>query len=156
MQPVVQLPKLWHLTYLVSEVSSAMFNIWLVTHINPYFILLILVTNQISSGLHGLGIKFKTTQPIIVQNFLKMQIMLEFSTEEGQFHVLYILCLVFLSAVNYRFNQIQHLNPLIDKLDACKNLSRKKVYPEMHGSLSTTHWRTYSKLGIKHKLYLCY
>ena len=64
-QPVVYQPKLWHLIFLVYKVSSAVFNIWLATHINPYFILLIIIMAQLSSDLHGVGIKFKTTQPRI-------------------------------------------------------------------------------------------
>ena len=63
MQPDVYLPKLWHLSYLVSKVSSDVFNIWLFTNINPYFILITLMMYQISLGLHGVGIKFNTTQP---------------------------------------------------------------------------------------------
>ena len=63
MQPVAWQTKLWHLPYLVSKVSNDVFNIWLVTHINVYFILLILMMDQISSGLHGVEIKVKTTQP---------------------------------------------------------------------------------------------
>ena len=125
MQPVVYLPKLWHLPYLVSKVSSTVFNIWLVTNINLSFILLIFMMDQMSSGLNGAEIKFKTTQHRIVQNVIKMQIVLEFSTEDGQFRVLYILCLVLLYAGNYIFNQIQQFTPLMEKLDACTNLLRK-------------------------------
>ena len=80
---------------------------------------------QISSDLHGVGIKLKTTQPIIFYNVIKMCIVLELSTEDGQFQVLYILCLVFLSAGKYIFNQLQHLTSLMDKLDACTRLSIK-------------------------------
>ena len=43
-----------------------------------------------------------------------MQIMLEFSTEDGQFQVFYILWLVLMSDVKYIFNQIEPLNPLMD------------------------------------------
>ena len=92
---------MWHIIFLVSKVSSAVFNIWSVTHINPYRILLILMMAQISSDLHGVGIKLKTTQPIIFYNAIKMQIMLEFSTEDGQYQVFFILFLFFLSSRNY-------------------------------------------------------
>ena len=54
-----------------------------------------------------------------------MLIMIEFSTEASQFQSLFILSLVFLSHVKYRFNQLQSLNPLVEKLDACTSLSRK-------------------------------
>ena len=56
---------------------------------------------------------------------MNMQTMPEISTEEGQFRVLSILYLVFLSDRNYRFSQLYHLNPLTEKLDACTNLLRK-------------------------------
>ena len=48
------------------QVSNDVFNIWLVTHINLYFILLILMMDQMLSGSHGVEIKLKTTQPKIV------------------------------------------------------------------------------------------
>ena len=63
MQPVVWKPKLWNLPYLVSKVSNDVFNTWLVTDINLYFIILILMMDQMSSGLHGVKINLKTTQP---------------------------------------------------------------------------------------------
>ena len=85
MQPIVWQPKIWHLPYLVSKVSNDVFNIWLVTHINLYFILLILMIDQISSGLHGVEIKLTTTQPKIAYNVTKMQTMPEFSRKDGQF-----------------------------------------------------------------------
>ena len=65
-QPVVYQPKLLHLLYLVSKVSNTVLNIWLVSHINPYVILIILIMDKISSGLHGVGIKLKTTKHRIV------------------------------------------------------------------------------------------
>ena len=40
----------------------------------PIFILLIIIMDQISSYLNGLGIKLKTTQPRIVYNSIKMRI----------------------------------------------------------------------------------
>ena len=55
-----------------------------------------------------------------------MHTMLELSTKEGQFKVLYILCFVLLSDWKYRFNQLYHMTPLMEKLDACKNMSRKQ------------------------------
>ena len=126
MQPVIQQPKLLHLPYLVSKLSSSVFNIWIVTHIRPHFTLLIIMTDQISTGLHSVGIKLNTTQPRIVYNDTNMRIMIELSIEEGCSQVLYIPCLVLLSAGKYRFNQIQPLTPLIYKLDACKRLSIKQ------------------------------
>ena len=62
MQPVVWQYKLWNLPYLISKLSNNVFNIWLVTHINLYFILLILMMDQISSVLHVVEIKLNTTQ----------------------------------------------------------------------------------------------
>ena len=51
--------------------------------------------------------------------------MLEFSTEDGQFQVLFILLLVLPSDGKCRFNQIYPMTPLVDKLDACARLSGK-------------------------------
>ena len=62
--------------------------------------------DEMSSDLHGVEMKLRTTQPRIVWNVIKIQIMLELSTEDGQFRVLYILCLVLLSDGKYRFDQI--------------------------------------------------
>ena len=53
--------------------------------------------SQMSSDLHVVGIKLNNTQPRVVYNSTKMRTMLEFSTEDGQFQVLCILYLVFLS-----------------------------------------------------------
>ena len=125
MQPVVWKTKLWHLTYLVSKVSKCVFNIWLVTHINLYFILIIIMIDQMSSGLHGVEIKLKTTQHKISQNDIKMHTMPELSTEDGQFRVLSTLYLFQLSDGKYRFSQLQHMTPLTEKLDACTNMLRK-------------------------------
>ena len=66
--------------YLVSKVSSAMLNIWIVPRINLFFIRIILMMDQMSSGLHGVEIKLNTAQPKIVWNFIKMQITPELST----------------------------------------------------------------------------
>ena len=44
------------------------------------FILIILITYQISSDIHGLGIKLKTVPPIIVYNSTKTQIMTDLLT----------------------------------------------------------------------------
>ena len=86
-----------------------------------------MIMDQISSGLHGSGIKLKTTQPIISWNIINMRIIPELSIEDGQYQVLYILCLVLLSSGKYRFNQLYNLTPLMEKLDACTNLHRKKT-----------------------------
>ena len=43
--------------FLVSKVSSAEFNIWIVTLINSYFVLLIIMMDQMSSDLYGVGIR---------------------------------------------------------------------------------------------------
>ena len=117
---------MWQILFLFSKVSSAAFNILLVNHMNPYFILLILMIDQISSDLHGVIIKFKTKQPRTVHNAIKMQIMLEFSTEDGQFQVLFILCLVLLSSGKYRFNQVYPLTKLVEIFYACTSILRKK------------------------------
>ena len=61
---------------------------------------------QISPYSHGVGIKLNTTRPRIFYNSIKMRIMLELPTEEGQFQLLFILSLVLLYAVNYIFNRI--------------------------------------------------
>ena len=81
--------------------------------------------DQMSSGSHGVEIKLNTTQPKIVQNVIKMRIMLELSTEDGQFRVLFTLYLMLLYAGKYRFNQLQHMITLKEKLDACTKLLRK-------------------------------
>ena len=64
--PVVYKTKLWHLLFLFSKVSIAVFNICIVTHINPYFIVLINMMAKMSSYLYGVVIKLNTTQPRIV------------------------------------------------------------------------------------------
>ena len=64
----------------------------------PIFILIILMMDQISSDLYGVGIMLNTTPHIIVYVSINIGIMLESSTSDGQFEVLFILCLVFLSA----------------------------------------------------------
>ena len=61
-QPDVWKPKLCHLLFLVSKVSIAAFYIWLVTLINPSFIIIIILIAKISSELDVVGIKWKTTQ----------------------------------------------------------------------------------------------
>ena len=48
-QPAVYQPKLFHLRLLVSKVSSAVLNIWSVTLVNPSFLILILMMEQMSS-----------------------------------------------------------------------------------------------------------
>ena len=77
---------------------------------------------QMPPDLHGVGIKLNSTQPIIVYNATNMRIMIEFSTEDGQFQVLFILLLVLLSSGKYRFNQIYTMNTLMEKLDACTSM----------------------------------
>ena len=72
--------KMWWLHFLVSKVSSATLNISLVTLINPYFILIIIIMGPMLSDWHGVVIKLKTTKPIIVYNAIKMRIMLELLT----------------------------------------------------------------------------
>ena len=72
----------------------------------PIFILLILMMYQMSSGLNRVEIRAKTTQHKIAYNVINMHTVPEFSTEDGQFWVLSILCLVFLSSGKYRFSQL--------------------------------------------------
>ena len=74
-QPATWEPKLCHLLFLFSKVSSAASNVYIVTLINLYFILIILIMAQMSSELHGMCLKLKTTQPNIVYNNAKMRIM---------------------------------------------------------------------------------
>ena len=83
------------------------------------------MVDQIPSDLHGFGIKLNTTQPLIIYNTIKMQIMLEFSTEEGWIQVLFILFLALLSSERYIFNQMWNLTPLMEKLYTCAIMSRK-------------------------------
>ena len=49
----------------------------------------------------------------------------ELSTEDGQFKILFMLCLVSMYAGKCIFHQIYTMDPLMDKLDACTSLSRK-------------------------------
>ena len=65
-QPDFWKPKLWHTHLLDYKASSAALNSWLITHLNQNFILIIIMMAQMSSDLHGVGIKLKTRQPIIV------------------------------------------------------------------------------------------
>ena len=74
MKLVLYIPKLWHLPYLFSKVSNDVFNIWPVAHINPYFIRIILMMDQMSTGLHVLEIKLNTTQLIIGWDVINMHI----------------------------------------------------------------------------------
>ena len=67
------------------------------------------------SDLHGVEIKFNTTPPIIVYNSIKMRIMLELLTEDVRFQLLFILFLLFLYSVKYRFNQMCPMNTLVEK-----------------------------------------
>ena len=155
MKPVVWLPKLWRLPYLVSKVSNYVFNIFIVTHINLYFIFLIITMDQMSSGLHGVEIELNTTQKQIAYNVINMQTMPEFSTEDGQFCLLSILYLVLLSAGKYRFRQLYHLPPLKEKLYACTKLLRKiKLSGDMwklqHSAQMHLHY-----IGKIKKSYLC-
>ena len=115
-------PKLWHLLFLVSKVSRAAFNIWIIILMNSYFIFLIIIMDQISSDLHEEGIKQNTTQPIIVQNDINMRFMIDFLTEDGQFQALFILFSALLPTGKYRFNHMQPLTPLIYKLHTCTRL----------------------------------
>ena len=100
-----------------------------------------------SSDLHGVGIKLKTTQPISFHNSINMWIMLQFSTEDGHFQALCTLFLAFLSNGNYRFNYLCYLNPMMDKVYACKRLSRKYMsiqrfmkFLELYTVAPTVHW----------------
>ena len=72
----------------------------------PNIFFLIIIMDQMSSGLHVVEIKLKTTQPKNVYNVIRMRIMLELSTEIGHFRVLFTIYLVLLSAVKYRFSQL--------------------------------------------------
>ena len=47
--------------------------------------------DQMSSDLHEVGINLKTKQPRIVYNATTTWIMIELSTEDGKFQVLFIL-----------------------------------------------------------------
>ena len=58
-------------------------------------------------------------------NAINMRIMIEFSTEDGQFQVLFMLSLVFISDWKYIFNHLWPLTPLVDKLDVFTRLSIK-------------------------------
>ena len=124
-QLVVQQPKIWHLLFLVSKVSSSVLNICVVTHKNQYFNLLVIMVAQMLSYLREVGIKLKTTQPRLFKNTIKMWIILAFSTEDSQFQVLFILSLELMYAVKYRFNQLQPLTPLMEKLDTCTRITKK-------------------------------
>ena len=70
---------------------------------------------QMLSDLHGVVIKWNTTQPRTAYTTIKMSIILELSTEEGHFQVLSILCLLLIYTVKYIFNHLWHMTPLMDK-----------------------------------------
>ena len=63
---VVWKAKLRHLIFLSSKVSNAVFNIWLVTLIKPYFILLLIMMYKMPLDLHEVVIKLNSMQPGIV------------------------------------------------------------------------------------------
>ena len=123
--PFFQQTKLRHLFFLVSKVSRSLLNIWIFTHMNPHYTLIILMMAQMSSDLPEVGIKFKTTQPRIFQNAIKMWILIELSTEGGQFQVFFILSLVFLDSRKYRLNQLQPMTQLMQKIYSFTSLSRE-------------------------------
>ena len=54
-----------------------LFDIWLITITNLFSILIIHMTDQISSDLHIVEIKLNTTQLKIAYNVINMRIMLE-------------------------------------------------------------------------------
>ena len=110
--------------FLFKNLSRAASNIWLVTLIKPYFILILIMMDQISPYLHGVGIKSNNTKPRIVQNATKKRIILELLTEDGWFQELFILFLVLKYLGKYRFNHMQPMTPLMDKLDAYKRLTK--------------------------------
>ena len=62
--------------------------------------------DQMSSDLHGVGIKLNTTQPRFFLNAINMRIMQESSTERGQFKVFLIILLVLLPSGKYIFDQL--------------------------------------------------
>ena len=62
--------------------------------------------DKMPSGLHGVETKLKTTQHKIAYNVINIQTMPESSAEDGQFRVLSIIYLVFLSTVKYIFIQL--------------------------------------------------
>ena len=76
-----------------------------------------------------------------------MKIMIELSTEDVQFQVFFVLCLVFLSAVKYRFDQLYPLTQT-DGYIRCmyKAVKKTKVinrYMEsfaLHTVAPTVHW----------------
>ena len=57
-----------------------------------------------SSDLHGVGIKLKTTLLIIVYNAINTHIMPELLTQDGMLQELFILFLELRYYGNYRFN----------------------------------------------------
>ena len=59
-------PNIWCLIFQVFKVSRDVFNIWIITLINIFSILLTNATDKILSNLNGVEIKVKTTQPNIV------------------------------------------------------------------------------------------
>ena len=71
----------------------------------------------------GNQVEYHTTQ--IFYCSVNICIMLEISTEDCQFQVLFILFFVFLFDGKYMFSHIKPMAPLVDKLDACASLSRK-------------------------------
>ena len=78
--------------------------------------------DQMTSGLHVVGINLKTTQPRFFLNAIKMRIILELPTGDGQFQVFFILSLLFLFIGKYIFNELKHMTPLMEKLDAFTRL----------------------------------
>ena len=67
---------------------------YLASHTRKFiFIAIIIITDQISSDLHEVGLKLNITQPIFVYNSTNMQIIPQLLTEDGQFCGLFILFL---------------------------------------------------------------
>ena len=95
-----------NLLTLVSKVTIAASNIWIFTLKNLYFIPLVNIMDQISSNLHVVGLKLKTTQPIIVWDAINKCIMIYLLTEDSQFQALFILLLASQAAGRYRYNHL--------------------------------------------------
>ena len=97
-QNVAYQPKLWHLLFLAYNIKSDVFNTCIFTHIKPYFILLIIIMDQISSDLHGVIIQ-PTNIKISILKY--MQILIGNQNQKQWSYLFFTRIINRLNRVNY-------------------------------------------------------
>ena len=123
-QPVVYQHKLWQLLFLFFKVSSAMLNIWLVTHkrhLYPY-------NYYVDSNVIRLTRSANKVEYYTIQNCLEFH---QYADHNRIINIWRLVSDIFHTMVGVsiswkeHIHQLYHLNPLMDKLNACTRLSRQ-------------------------------